>query len=76
MRRKRFSGSPFAAAQSLKVPIRIRSSRSRSKSMSAHTSSVVSSKRSVVAISSPSSWIMPWPSQARSVVLSPGPEAE
>ena len=33
-------------------------------------------KRSVWAISLPSSWMVAWPSQARSVVLSPGPAAE
>ena len=74
--RKRVSGRPDATAALLKVGVRTRSSLNLATSTSATAIWLLVGKRAVCASSAPSSWIVACPSQARSVVLSPGPAAE
>ncbi len=64
------------AATSDMVPVRMRSWRIRPRSMSVKVMQECLGNRSVSDISTPISNTEAWPSQARSVVLSPGPEAE
>ena len=69
------AGSPSFLAHSAKVPLRNRSSPIRSTSTSAIVRWLSVANRSPSASFDPSSWIVACPSQARSVVLSPQPEA-
>ena len=67
------SGWPASVAASFQLPLRKRSCRNRGRRRRRRAESRRHRRSaSDSAISSPSSWIVPWPSQARSVVLSPG----
>ena len=74
--RKGGVAAAVGATPSPKLPVRMRSARRRSTSTSAVIISLWIGKRWVSASFSPISNTAAWPSQARSVVLSPGPEAE
>jgi hypothetical protein len=68
--------SPAWTWLSPQLPVRMRSERMRPRSTSTMAMVASVEKRSVSARSSPISKIEAWPSQARSVVDSPGPAAE
>ncbi len=75
MRRKAPVAAAWVRRLSSKLPIRMRSWRSRSRSMSASAMRSPSGKRSVSASFVPFSKIVAWPSQATSVVDLPAPAA-